>query len=124
MNTLISTVILSTFFLSAIPYTKYEEGFNSNSPKLVIEGSLGKIMLNVFGVEGIYSKAQAELILKDFFNKKPNGNFHFIFKGKESEQETFAIGTYQTGQESFRITFQFKNQNQSYFLESLAIEKD
>lgn len=110
--------------MSVIPYSKFEEGFNSNSPKLVIEGSKEKIMLNVLGVEGVYSKAQAELILKDFFTKKPNGNFRFIFKGKESKEETFAIGTYETDQEIFRVTFQFKNQNESYSLESLAIEKN
>lgn len=124
MNTLINTVILSSFLMSVIPYSKFEEGFNSNSPKLVIEGSKEKIMLNVLGVEGVYSKAQAELILKDFFNKKPNGDFRFIFKGKESKEETFAIGTYETDQETFRVTFQFKNQNESYSLESLAIEKN
>ena len=124
MNTLINTVIFSSFIMSVIPYSKFEEGFNSNSPKLIIEGSKEKIMLNVLGVEGVYSKAQAELILKDFFNKKPNGNFRFIFKGKESNEETFAIGTYETDQETFRVTFQFKNQNENYSLESLAIEKN
>lgn len=124
MNTLINTVIFSSFMMSLIPYSKFEEGFNTNSPKLIIEGSKEKIMLNVLGVEGVYSKAQSELILKDFFNKKPNGKFRFIFKGKESKEETFAIGTYETDQEAFRVTFQFKSQNENYSLESLAIEKN
>jgi hypothetical protein len=110
--------------LATIPYEKMEQGFATNSVKPIFESVREKVMLNVLGNEGVYSKPQAELILKDFFTKKSGDKFHFIFKGKETAEGTFAIGIYETSEEKFRVTFQFKQMESNYRLESLSIEKN
>ena len=61
--------------------------------------------------------------LKDFFNKKPNSSFKFIFKGKETPEGSFAIGNYVSKGESFRVTIQFKKNGIDFKIESLTIEK-
>jgi hypothetical protein len=77
----------------------------------------------VLGKEGAYSASQANLVLKDFFTKKPGSSFKFIFKGKETSDGSFAIGNYESKQESFRVTIHFKKINSDFKMESLSIEK-
>lgn len=125
MNTLISILISATITIGAIPYTDIEKGFNENKAKHIIKSSNEKIIINIIGDEGVYSKTQAELILQNFFTKKPSGKFRFIFKGKETTEGTFAIGKYNTNSESFRVTLQFKPiSHTSFSLESLTIERN
>ncbi len=124
MNTSYFVYTLSTVVTALIPFEKMEQGFTTNAVKPIFETVKEKVMLNVLGNEGVYSKAQAELILKDFFTKKPGNKFHFIFKGKETAEGTFAIGIYESVEEKFRITFQFKQFESNYRLESLSIEKN
>jgi len=108
----------------SIPYSEIENGFKENNPSKIVSISDQKIILNILGEEGVYSRAQSELILKDFFTKKPGNSFQFIFKGKETAEGSFAIGNYKSLTESFRITFQFKLHNSNYKLESVMIEKN
>jgi len=108
---------------SEIPYSELETAFNSNNANSITVLGKDKILLNILGNEGAYSQSQASLVLKDFFTKKPGTSFKFIFKGKETSEGSFAIGTYVSKTESFRITIQFKKINTDFKIESLTIEK-
>jgi uncharacterized protein DUF4783 len=57
-----------------------------------------------------YSKAQAVLILKDFFNNNGVKNFDVKHKGDQSGGQ-FCIGTLQTRAGNFRTTVFMKNKN-------------
>lgn len=120
--------ILTTFILSLssqgeIPYSTLEKAFSSNDANAVVAVGKEKILLNILGKEGAYSKSQAGLMIKDFFTKKPGNSFKFIFKGKESAEGSFAIGTYESKGESFRVTIHFKKEGSDFKIESLTIEK-
>lgn len=108
----------------SIPYTSIEKAFTSSNAADISGLGKEKILLNVLGKEGAYSKSQANLVLKDFFTKKPCSTFKFIFKSKESTDGSFAIGNYESKAETFRITIHFKKDGSSFLIESLAIEKD
>lgn len=127
MNFLFSllSTFLFTFNLTVkdIPYSTLEEAFSSNNANQIVELGKEKILLNILGNEGAYSQSQATLVLKDFFTKKPGTSFRFIFKGKESSDGSFCIGTYLSKSEIFRITIQFKRINNEFKIESLTIEK-
>ena len=127
MNFLFSLVssFLLTFNLSPndIPYSTLEEAFLSNNASPIVKLGKEKFLLNILGNEGAYSQSQATLVLKDFFAKKPSSSFKFIFKGKESPDGSFCIGTYTSKSETFRITIQFKKISNEYKIESLTIEK-
>ena len=65
--------------------------------------------LKILDKEDVYSKAQAELILKDFFAKNPIKSFAIIHKGTSKSGDQFAIGTYETSTgKKFRSYFLFK----------------
>lgn len=108
---------------SDIPYSSIEKAFISNDANDIIALGKDKMLINVLGKEGAYSIPQANLVLKDFFTKKPASTFKFIFKGKETADGSFAIGTYESKGEKFRVTIHFKKISGDFKIESLIIEK-
>ena len=119
----ITSIFLSLNIQSEIPYSTIEKAFVSNDASSIIGLGKDKILLNVLGKEGAYSASQANLVLKDFFTKKPGSSFKFIFKGKETSDGSFAIGNYESKLEIFRVTIHFKKINSDFKMESLTIEK-
>jgi hypothetical protein len=106
-----------------VPYTTIEKAFMSNDANAIVVLGKDKMLVNVLGKEGAYSQSQANLVLKDFFTKKPGSSFKFIFKGKESADGSFAIGEYDSRSESFRVTIHFIKIGADFKIESLTIEK-
>lgn len=82
-----------------------------------------KMVISLEGHEGVYSKSQASLILKDFFSKNPCSSFDFTFKGKANSEGAFAIGNYQSKTGKFRVSIHVEQVGSSYLIESLTIEK-
>lgn len=120
----LTAVLFSMSMQSSIPFTSIEKAFAANNAGEITALGKEKILLNVLGKEGAYSKSQANLVLKDFFTKKPGNTFKFIFKSKESSDGSFAIGNYESKAETFRVTIHFKKEGSDFKIESLAIEKD
>ena len=119
----LTSILISLHLVGEIPYSNIETAFSDNNPSGIVTYGKDKILLNVLGTEGVYSHSQASLVLKDFFTKKPSSSFKFIFKGKETAEGSFAIGTYVSKGESFRVTIQFKKTGTEFKIESLTIEK-
>jgi len=69
------------------------------------------IELTIPEAQGSYSKAQAELLMKNFFNKYPATSFTIINEGQSGgEKSRFAIGTYtSTKGNSFRVYYLIKD---------------
>lgn len=75
--------------------------------------------------EGIYSRPQAEQILKDFFMKNPltKDSFRLIHEvGKESSR--YAIGNLYTTKGVYRVSFLIKTVNNVPLIDQLRIEVD
>jgi hypothetical protein len=121
--TILTALLLSLTGSNAIPYEALEDAFTQNNANEIVEMGKDKILLNILGKEGAYSQSQAALVIKEFFIKKSGTSFKFTFKGKESTDGSFAIGTYISNQESFRVTIHFKKITQEFKIESLVIEK-
>jgi hypothetical protein len=128
MKILIS--VLTSFFIffqttSEVPYSIIEKAMKANDSKAIISLAKDKIVLQIQGKEGAFNHTQAEILLQDFFNKKPKGEFTFNFKGKmNSENVTISVGTYTFNvKESYRCTFQFRTEKGISKMESLSIER-
>jgi hypothetical protein len=121
----LTSIVLSLTAQSDIPYSSIEKAFVTNDASDIVALGKDKMLINILGKEGAYSQSQANLVLKDFFTKKPGSSFKFIFKGKESADGSFAIGTYESkSSEAFRVTIHFKKIGSDYRIESLNIEKN
>jgi len=66
------------------------------------------IDIKVLDKESIYSRAQAELILKDFFAKHQVQEFTVIRKSQTKNEAQFAIGTLKTSTGNYRVHYLLK----------------
>lgn len=118
---LVSSLVILFTVPSDIPYVAIEKAMESNDAKTIINLGTEKVLLNILGKEGAYTHSQAQLVLSEFFTKKPKGTFSFIFKGKETSDGIFAVGNYVIKSESYRTTFHFRIIKSESRLESLTI---
>lgn len=81
------------------------------------------IELVILDKEDVYSKAQAEQILRKFFTDHHPTSFKIIFEGgKETSQ--YAIGSLTTSTGNFRVYFLIKDQDGSPLIHQLRIERE
>ena len=82
------------------------------------------VSITVFNSEGSYSKAQAEMVLKDFFSKNSPRSFKIIHKGNSSEGSQYAIGTLVSAKGSFRTYIYIKKKGNAYLIQEIRFEND
>ena len=81
--------------------------------------------LTILEQENVYSKAQAELVVKDFFEKNHPKFFSIIHKGSSPEKTQYAIGNLTTSNgRTFRVSFYIKNVQGKNLLHELRIETE
>ncbi|TAJ12803.1 DUF4783 domain-containing protein [Marinilabiliaceae bacterium JC017] len=74
------------------------------------------------GKSGVFSKSQAEMIVKEFFSQNPPQQFRIIHKGMRSNA-SFAIGSYETPSGKYRFYFLTKETNNKALIHQLRIER-
>lgn len=85
----------------------------------------GNVDLLVEDNEDVYSKTQAEMILKNFFAKNRPVSFTIIHKGSSTMNVAYRIGTLKTknGKE-FRVTFNMKEVGGRFLIHQMQIEEN
>jgi len=81
------------------------------------------IELVILEKEDVYSKAQAEQILRKFFTDNHPTSFKIIFEGGK-EVSRYAIGSLTASTGNFRVYFLIKDQDGSPLIHQLRIEKE
>lgn len=82
------------------------------------------IDITLFNKEDMYSKIQAELIVKDFFQKNPPTSFKIIHKGASNQGSEYAIGSLITSFGSFRTYIYLKQKENNSYIQEIRFEKD
>ena len=81
------------------------------------------IELVILEKEDVYSKTQAEQILRKFFTDHHPTSFKIIFEGGK-ETSRYAIGSLTTSNGNFRVYFLIKDQDGSPLIHQLRIEQE
>ena len=81
------------------------------------------VEINMPDKSNSYSKSQAELILKDFFNTNPINNFGVMHKGENSGSQ-FCIGTLLTKNGTYRTTIYMKQKGDRQLLQGITFESN
>ncbi len=81
------------------------------------------VELVVLDNENVYSKAQAEQVLIDFFKKNPPQKFVIIHQGGKDDS-SYVIGSLQVAGNKFRVYFLIKTKNNMPYIHQLRIEKE
>ena len=70
------------------------------------------------------SRTQAEMLLRDFFNKNEPKSFEAGHNGQNQQTNTFfSIGHLNTSNGRYRVYILLKQQGQNYLLQEIRIEK-
>lgn len=88
-------------------------GYFGNMVELVIPGK-----------EGTYSKAQAEMLMKDFFSNHPPSSFMINQKGSSAGGSQFMIGTYKSGKNTYKTYILLKQANNQMAIQQVQFEED
>ncbi|MFZ4546980.1 MAG: DUF4783 domain-containing protein [Bacteroidales bacterium] len=94
-----------------------------NSKDLAVYfGSTVEIILP--GSDGAFSKAQAEMIMKNFFAKTPPISFTVNQKGNSAGGAQFIIGTYKSKAETLNVYILMKPVSNQLMIQQIHFETD
>lgn len=79
------------------------------------------VELVILDKEDVYSKVQAEQIVKDFFSKNKPSNFTILHQGGK-EGAKYAIGSLVTNTGTYRVYFLIKNTGKKPVIHQFRIE--
>ncbi len=130
-NTLLILSFSWAFLVLAIPVNaqsqKIPEGislsFNAGNAAELSKFFDGSVELIILEKEDVYSRSQAEQILRKFFAEHKPEKFDIIFQGGP-ESSPYAIGSLQTTEIKYRVYILMKKQNESHLINHLRIEEE
>lgn len=96
----------------------------SGSPKNISKYFIENIDLKVIEQEDVYSKQQAEMILKDFFTKHAVKAFTVAHKSEAKNGSQYVIGTLDTSNGKFRTYFLIKTTGAQTLIQQFRIETE
>lgn len=82
------------------------------------------IDLSLPGTDGTFSKAQSEVIIRNFFGKYPPASFTQSHQGRSNDGSQYAIGIYKSGNLQFRTYYLIKNVNGKPAIHQLKFESE
>lgn len=127
MKKLLVTIVLGISICSLLMadiYTDINSSMKSGNFKTIASYFNSSVELNIPGADGLYSKGQAELLMKEFFTKNTPKNFTVKHDGVSQDGSKYSIGTLETSTGSYRTYYYLKNNNGNFLIKELRIEKD
>lgn len=106
------------------PYEDIANAIRSGDAKSVSRYFSNSVDLTLISQEDVYSKAQAEQIIKDFFNKNTPRSFSIIHKGESKDGAKYAIGNLSTSNGNYRVYYYFKVTGSSVYIQELRFMKE
>jgi hypothetical protein len=125
-------LILLVQVLSIVPALPMQSGaipegiilaFKAGNAEELAKHFNNNIELIILEKEDVYSKNQAEQILRKFFTDHNPASFNIIHEGGK-ETSRYAIGSLSTSSGNFRVSFLIKNQDGTPLIHQLRIEKE
>lgn len=96
--------------------------FKAGNTKEIARNFSSTIELIIIDEEDVYSKAQGEQILRDFFIKHPPVKTSVFHKINNSPNYRFGVVILNTSKETFRVSITMKKFNNSFLITELRIE--
>lgn len=122
---LLSVLLIATVVKAADVFDDIGTAIRSGDARQIARFFNNNVDLTIFNQEEVYSKAQAEMVLKDFFSKNAPKSFTIIHKGVSKEGARYAIGTLTTTQgQNIRTYFFVKESGGNSSIQELRFEKE
>ncbi len=95
----------------------------AGSSKELIKFCNQTVEIKINGESSNYSKAQAEVVLRDFFSKNPPTNFTYIHQGA-SQGLKYTIGRYTHDSGAYRVVMFIKKIDDKYLIDTLNFSQE
>ena len=104
-------------------FAPMKDAIKTGNAKEVIKFFNNNVDMNLDGEIAMYSKAQAEFVLRDFFKKHPSSDFVIVHTGSSKGGLQFAIGLYVSNADKFDVVIRVKEVNKNYLIHELNFVK-
>jgi hypothetical protein len=106
-------------------FTDIANAIRSGEAKAITNFCGSTLNVTILNQEDVYSKAQAEQVLKAFFAKNAPRSFSIVHKGGSKEGSKYAIGSMVTSAGTkFRVYLLFKMTSSGETLQEIRFEKE
>lgn len=120
-----STIALSSFIFNEDTkdiIAQSTEALQKGDADLLASNFYQTIEMELLGEENFYSKSQAALLIKNFFDTNKPKSFVVAHEGFK-DITAFTIGTLKTNTGTFRVSIFIKTENNKSYIHQLRIEK-
>ncbi|WP_411274397.1 DUF4783 domain-containing protein [Daejeonella sp.] len=80
--------------------------------------------LDILSEENLYSKAQAELIMRDFFSKNKPVSLKIIHRLSSNPSYKLAVFLVSTSKDKFRVSISLSGNDEAFLIKQIRIEHD
>jgi len=122
--------LIAVFFVSLVSSYAQANQFTSitNALRTGNAAEIAKHMDNSVDItinnnQSNYSRAQAEMVLRNFFSKNPPKNFEVERTGNGQTSGLFNIGSLTTSNGKYTVYLFLKEKNNDYYLQEIRFEK-
>ncbi|RPD40185.1 DUF4783 domain-containing protein [Chitinophaga barathri] len=122
LGVLLAGGMFTAFTLMAGPFEDVVSAIKQGDAASLSKSLDNTVEINIAGKNNSYSKAQAEIILKDFFSKNSVKSFEILHKGGEGGGSQFGIGNLVTSGGNFRMSFFLQKKGNVLVLNELRFE--
>ena len=116
--------VISVFTANADTFDDVVTAIKSANVKEISKLFNSSIELTVIENEGVYSKSQAEVILRNFFTQNPSQNVTINHRGSSAQGSKYAIATYESAKGKFRTYIFMKDSGAGMMIQELRFEKE
>ncbi len=120
----LAIIALVGFSFTADVIDDIAASIRSGNPKNISKFFIDNIDFKVLDQEDIYSKQQAEMILKDFFTKHPVKAYTVAHKSTPKNGSQYVIGTLETTDGKYRTYFLIKTAGTQTLIHQFKIETE
>ncbi|HCW07233.1 MAG TPA: DUF4783 domain-containing protein [Cytophagales bacterium] len=124
MTTLFFICAFSTSGISQVIFSPMKTAIKAGDAKELVKYFNSSVELNLEGDVNTFSKAQAEFVLRDFFKKHNPTEFTIVHTGSSKGGLQFAIGKYQSGNESFDVLMRVREVEKNYLIHEMSFTKE
>jgi len=105
--------------------SKVKGALNTGSSKELVKYLDKTSDIDIEGEKSTFSKTQAEVVLKDFFQNYPPTSFQIIHQGASKAGSPYVIGQYSHKAGSFRVWIRLKEvTDDSYVVHAMSFYED
>lgn len=123
-RTLFYLLILVQFVAIADTFDEVAAAIKSANAAEVAKFFNSNVELTILASEGVYSKPQAEIIVKNFFSSNPPKSVVIQHKGSSAQGSKYAIANYETAQGKYRVYIFMKETGGKMLIHELRFEKE